>query len=138
MYNAIAVIDEKVRLLTAELATLQEFNGKGIPLIGQGVTMRTDFRFTFEEWNLFDNVEAWREATLGTRAERKRKLGDPALRNAMRAEYDRSKQPKVLGDMAEFIAAEVNDEGLQAKDEAISVTQSAQAEHQHRLGAMPQ
>src|ERR1700674_1842100 len=105
MYNAIAVIDEKVRLLTAELATLLEFNSKGIQLIGQGVTMRTDFRFTFEEWNLFDNVPAWRETTLGTRAERKRKLGDPALRKAMREEYDRSKQPKGLGDMASLFAA---------------------------------
>jgi len=136
MYNAIAVIDEKVRLLTAELATLQEFNGKGIQLIGQGVTMRTDFRFTFEEWNLFDNVPAWREATLGTRAERKRKLGDPALRKAMREEYDRSKQPKVLGDMAEFIAAEVNDEVLQGKYEGLSVTQIAQREHKHVVDAM--
>jgi len=61
------------------------------------VTIRADFRFTFEDWNLFDNVAAWREATLGTVEERKAKLANPKLRQGMREEYDRTKQPKVLG-----------------------------------------
>jgi len=136
MYNAIAVIDKKIHLLTAELATLQELNSKGVQLIGQGVTMRTDFRFTFEEWNLFDNVPAWREATLGTLEERKRKLADPALRKGMREEYDRTKQPKVLGDMAEFIAAKVNSEELKANYEGQSVAQIAEHERKHVVDAM--
>src|SRR6266567_3694482 len=60
LYNAVAVIDAKVNLMRAQLKCLAEHNVKGIPLIGQGVTIRADFRFTFEDWNLFDNVAAWR------------------------------------------------------------------------------
>src|SRR5260370_17377032 len=51
MYNAIAVIDEKVRLLTAELATLQEFTGKGIHPTRQSSTMPPDLLLTFNKRN---------------------------------------------------------------------------------------
>jgi N-acyl-D-aspartate/D-glutamate deacylase len=136
MYNALAVIDKKLPLLEGQLATLRELNAKGIPLVGQGVTMRADFRFTFEDWNLFDNVPSWREATLGTFEERKRKLADPSLRKAMREEYDRTLQPKVLGDMAEFIAAKVESEELEAKYEGLSAKQIAEREHKHVVDAI--
>ena len=42
------------------------------------------FTFTFEDWNLFDDDPAWLEATLGTPAERKAKLADPARRPRLR------------------------------------------------------
>ena len=73
-------------------------------------TMRLDFRFTLEEqWNLFDNVDSWREATFGTAEERKAKLVNPKLRQAMREEYDRSKQPKASGDIADFVCRKVDE-----------------------------
>lgn len=53
-------------------------------VIGQGVTTDAGFTFTFDEWNLFDDVPAWMEATTGTVAERKAKLADPARRPALR------------------------------------------------------
>jgi len=136
LYNAVAVIDAKVNLMRAQLKCLAEHNVKGIPLIGQGVTIRADFRFTFEDWNLFDNVEAWREATLGTVEERKAKLANPTLRQAMREAYDRTKQPKVLGDMAEFIVTEVAREDLREKYEGLSARQIAEREHKHVVDAI--
>ena len=40
--------------------------------------------FTFEDWNLWDDSPAWREATLGTPEERLAKLADPARRRDAR------------------------------------------------------
>ena len=60
---------------------------RGVRVYGQGVTTTAAFTFTFEDWNLFDDDPAWVEATVGTVAERKRKLADPARRPRLRA-YD--------------------------------------------------
>jgi N-acyl-D-aspartate/D-glutamate deacylase len=135
MFNAIAVLDDKPMVYRSQLKWLAEHTTKGIPLIGQGVTIRTDLRFTFEDWNLFDNVDAWRQATLGTVEERKAKLSNPTLRQAMREEYDRTLQPKTLGDMADFICTEVVREDLK-KYEGLSVRQIAEMEHKHVVDAI--
>src|SRR5437762_2681608 len=60
---------------------------RAVRVYGQGVTTTAAFTFTFEDWNLFDDDPAWVEATVGTVAERKRKLADPARRPRLRA-YD--------------------------------------------------
>ena len=57
---------------------------RGIPVYGQGVTTDAGFTFTFEDWNLFDDSEAWMEATTGTLEERLRKLADPARRQGLK------------------------------------------------------
>jgi N-acyl-D-aspartate/D-glutamate deacylase len=136
MFNAVAVIDNRAQVFRSQLKWLEEHNTKGIPLIGQGVTVRADVRFTFEHFNLFDNVEAWREATLGTVEERKAKLADPRLRQAMREEYDRTQQPRVLDDLALFIAAKVARIDLKEENEGLSVRQIAEREHKHVIDAM--
>jgi N-acyl-D-aspartate/D-glutamate deacylase len=45
--------------------------------------------FTFVDWNLFDECQAWCDATTGTADERKTKLADPARREALRARLPR-------------------------------------------------
>jgi N-acyl-D-aspartate/D-glutamate deacylase len=60
---------------------------RGVRVYGQGVTTTAAFTFTFEDWNLFDDDPAWVDATLGTTAERKRKLADPGRRARLRS-YD--------------------------------------------------
>jgi N-acyl-D-aspartate/D-glutamate deacylase len=49
----------------------------------QAVTVGTFVIFTFEDWNLFDDSDAWADATCGTIEEKKRKLADPARRAAL-------------------------------------------------------
>ena len=79
IFNAIAAVDDRPQVFRTMLSVVDEYNKKGVPLVGHAVTVRANFRFTFkEQWNLFDNVDAWREATLGTAEERMAKLGDPA------------------------------------------------------------
>jgi len=87
LYN---VVQSFVRLPEAHrvlLAWIDSCRTRGNRVYGQGVTTTSAFTFTFEDWNLFDDSGAWVEATLGTPAERKAKLADPARRAALR-DYD--------------------------------------------------
>ncbi len=61
---------------------------QGLRIFAQALTADVAFEFTLEEWNLFDSSKVWREATIGTPAERREKFADPARRAAMRKEYD--------------------------------------------------
>ena len=53
-------------------------------MYGQGLTTDAGYTFTFEDWNLFEECPAWREATIGTKEERLAKLSDPGRRSALR------------------------------------------------------
>ena len=57
---------------------------EGLQVYGQALTTRDGLTFTFEDWNLFDEADAWREVTLGTLEEKLDKLADPARRPALR------------------------------------------------------
>jgi len=64
------------------------------PVLGVNICTPIEFEFTLETIGLFDQLPAWNEATIGTLAERKVKLGDPARRPAMKA--DMEKAPTVM------------------------------------------
>ena len=66
----------------------QDCSRRGLRVYGQGETHQGGFEFTFTDWNLFDRNETWREVTLGTVAERKAKMADPAHREMLRTEWD--------------------------------------------------
>jgi N-acyl-D-amino-acid deacylase len=84
LYNVVQSfvgVPEAHRVLLAWLDSCRE---RGLRVYGQGVTTTAAFTFTFEDWNLFDDSAAWAEATVGTPAERKRKLADPERRSQLR------------------------------------------------------
>jgi len=56
---------------------------KGLPIYGQGATVRSGFAFSLEHWNLYDASPAWRALTTGTTEEKMAKMRDPELRNAV-------------------------------------------------------
>jgi N-acyl-D-aspartate/D-glutamate deacylase len=72
-----------------QIKWLESCRQRGLPVYGQGVTTDAGLSFTFEDWNLFDDSDAWREATVGTVAERKEKLGDPRRREALKSQMPR-------------------------------------------------
>src|SRR6185436_7366599 len=81
------VVQSFVRIPEAHrtlLAWLDSCRRRGVRVYGQGVTTTAAFTFTFEDWNLFDDDPAWMQATVGTPAERKVKLADPARRPRLR------------------------------------------------------
>jgi N-acyl-D-aspartate/D-glutamate deacylase len=77
---------------------LASCHARGIPMFGQANSIRAPFRFTFEDWNLFDSSPAWNRALTGSHDEKKRKLADPELVRAMAAEHDAGMlQTPILG-----------------------------------------
>jgi N-acyl-D-amino-acid deacylase len=90
LYNVVQVYEERPHIHRNQLAWLQRCRERGIPVYGQGVTTDAGFTFTFEDWNLYDDSEAWCEATTGTVAERREKLADPARRQALKDHLPRA------------------------------------------------
>jgi N-acyl-D-amino-acid deacylase len=89
LHNVVQVFEDKPHIHRKQLQWLQRCRERGIPVYGQGVTTDAGFTFSFEDWNLYDDSEAWCEATTGTVEERLHKLSDPARRPALKANLPR-------------------------------------------------
>ena len=138
LFNAIAINDKFPHVYRAQLKWLAEANSKGIPIFGQAATARTPNRFTFENWNLFDDSPSWREVTLGTVEERKAKMSNPEVRSALKEEYDAGTKSRdfLFGELHTFIARKVRREDIKDKYEGLSVGQIAEKENKHIIDAM--
>jgi N-acyl-D-amino-acid deacylase len=86
LWNVVLAFDNAPHVHQGQLAWLRGCHERGLPVYGQGVTTDAGFTFSFDEWNLFDEVQCWAEATTGSVAERLQKLSDPARRPALRRE----------------------------------------------------
>jgi nitrite reductase/ring-hydroxylating ferredoxin subunit len=75
---------------------LESCTDRGLRVYGQGATRRGGFEMTFADWNLFDDTEAWREVTLGTKDERKAKMRDPEMRRRLKEEWDAGIRPTTV------------------------------------------
>ncbi|MEW6472098.1 MAG: amidohydrolase family protein [Actinomycetota bacterium] len=84
IYNVVVGHDNYPDRHRKQLSWLESCRERGIPVYGQAVTTAAGFTFTMEGWNLFDDSEAWMEATTGSHEERLYKLGDPARRPKLR------------------------------------------------------
>jgi N-acyl-D-amino-acid deacylase len=84
IYNVVQFFVGHPEAHRALIMWLDACRQRGVRVYGQGVTTTAAFTFTFEDWNLFDDDPAWVDATLGTTAERKQKLADPARRERLR------------------------------------------------------
>ncbi len=89
MYQAVATQDRFPHRHRNTLKWLERCRQRGLRIYGQGVTTDAGLTFTFEDWNLFDDSDAWREATTGTVAERREKLGDPRRREVLKNQMPR-------------------------------------------------
>jgi N-acyl-D-amino-acid deacylase len=139
LYNAVLIVDKHPESHRAQLNWLRDANAKGLRIFGQAVTARAPVRMTLEDWNLFDSVPAWREATLGSTEERKMKLRKPEIRASMRQEYDEGGMETlalVFGELPKWIARKVRRPDLKEKYEGLSVEQIAEREHKHLIDAM--
>lgn len=139
LYNAILISDRHPESHKAQLNWVEAANARGVRVFGQAVTARAPVRMTLEDWNLFDSIPAWKDATLGTVEERKAKMSRPELRAAMRADYDAGGMETlniVFGEFHKFIARKVRNPDLKLKYEGMSVTQIAEQEGKHVIDAM--
>ena len=85
IWNVLQAYDHKPEVHRESLAWIKSCRDRGIRVYAQGLTTGAGFDFTFEDWNLWDDRPAWREATVGTVAERLTKLADPKRRPSLRS-----------------------------------------------------
>jgi N-acyl-D-amino-acid deacylase len=97
LYNVVIAHDDKPNIHRGALKWLKSCRERGIPVYGQGLTTDAGYTFTFEEWNLFDDVEAWAEATTGTLDEKLEKLSDPRRREELRRNRPRTTTGPIEG-----------------------------------------
>jgi N-acyl-D-amino-acid deacylase len=71
------------------LDALRRYNEEeGLRIFAQALTTNFVSEFTFEDYNLLDAMDLWREALLGTVEEKAAKLADPERRAALKALED--------------------------------------------------
>ena len=86
LYNVIVPQDAYPNRHRGALKWLEKCRDRGIPVYGQAVTTAVHYMMTLEDWNLFDESDAWMEATTGTVAEKMVKLADPDRRQLLKDE----------------------------------------------------
>jgi len=83
LYQAIVPTRTDPEIHRRSLRWVDRCRQKGLPIYGQGATVRSGFAFTLEHWNLYDASPAWRVLTTGTTEEKMAKMRDPELRAAV-------------------------------------------------------
>jgi N-acyl-D-amino-acid deacylase len=101
LFNAIIAFEHYPDVHKKQLQWLERCRKRGLSIYGQGFTTDAGHTFSFEDWNLYDEMPAWREATTGSVAERLAKLSDPARRPALR-----NSKPYLSGAFEDIVVAE--------------------------------
>ena len=124
------------------LRWIEECRGQGLPIFGQGASVRSGFAFTLEHWNLYDMSPAWRALTTGTSDEKIAKLKDPEMRAAVIKETDeadarlRSLQAGVGGSPRNLVVQWVENHEELEKYVGKSLMQIGMEENRHPLEVM--
>jgi N-acyl-D-amino-acid deacylase len=84
LYNVVQVIADDPSRHRETLKWLSDCHARGNKVYGQGLTTDAGFTFAMDEWNLWDDSEAWRMATTGSVEERLAKMSDPVIREAIK------------------------------------------------------
>src|SRR5208282_2811937 len=86
LFQAITASTRNPDIHRKSLDWLHKARAKGLPIFGQGGTVRSGFAFTLEHWNLYDMAPAWRDMLTGTKEEKIAKMHDPAIREAVKSD----------------------------------------------------
>jgi N-acyl-D-amino-acid deacylase len=115
---------------------------EGLRIFAQALTTNFVSEFTFEDYNLLDTLPCWKEALLGTVAEKQAKLADPERRKAMKELDD------VRGGLfgAGYVTKEIkvnwissdapNAQEIKEKYEGFTIGEIAAREGKHPVDAM--
>ena len=122
------------------LQWVERMRAKGLPIFGQGGTVRSGFALTLEHWNLYDVSKPWRQMLTGTKEEKIAKMKDPALREAIKSEramYALDKNaPGIGGKLHRLIVQWVENKPELEKYVGKSLGQIAQEEGKHPADVM--
>ena len=136
LFNATAVRDDRPSIHRRILRWMDKTNRAGRKIYNQTVIMRQGLYFNFGEiTGLFDGNDVVREVTMGTPAERLAKLRNPAIRQALVAEYDTGHTPVVTGSFKDFTIESVVRPEFE-KYIGKTVEEVARIENKHPMDAM--
>jgi N-acyl-D-amino-acid deacylase len=142
LFQAIAPTRKNAEIHRRLLRWIEECRAEGLPIFGQGASVRSGFAFTLEHWNLYDMSPAWRALTTGTFEEKMAKLQDPEMRAAVIKETDeadarlRSLQAGVGGNPRNLIVQWVENHEELEKYVGKSLMQIGMEENRHPLDVM--
>ena len=116
---------------------IDEANARGNRIIGHAFSIRDNFDFSLDDWNLFDSNPAWREITLGSVEVRMQKMRNPELRKAVRESYvaDSRTTGAVVGTLDRFTVLEGQSEETRAY-EGFTLGEIAEKQGKHPVDAM--
>lgn len=130
LFNVVSANDYHPKQSARLVDWAEKAQAKGNKVYLQAVNVGNDLTYTFEDFNLLDGQDDWREVTLGTVAERMEKMRDPAMREALRNDYDHGRMPIVTGPIRKFIIKEVlKPENKQWEGMTLQALGEAQGRH---------
>ncbi|HZP44201.1 MAG TPA: amidohydrolase family protein [Candidatus Binataceae bacterium] len=132
LYNAVASNDFYPERHRTQLKWLESCVERGIRVYPQTATLEVGFAFTFKDWNLWDDLPAWRECTTGSIEDRLMKLSDPERRPALRATQQSG---LVTNNFTDIFVLECKDPALK-KYENMKIGEIAKMEGKHEVDAM--
>ena len=138
LYQTVLAIANDPEQHREKIRWLEDCNRRGLRVYAQGETVTGGFELTFEDWNLFDACPAWLEVTLGTPAERKRKMQVPELRRKLVEEWDSGLRPGnafVVGSVAGIAVIGVGHRELEHY-EGLTIGEIAAKEGKHVIDAL--
>ncbi len=133
LYNAIAINDAYPERFRRQLHWIESCAKRGIRVFGQSATLELGFLFTFKDWNLWDDMPAWREVTTGPVEDRLIKLSDPERRPGLRKVDEMT--GLITNNVRGIFVLECKRTDLK-KYENMTVGEVADKEHKHPVDAM--
>lgn len=135
LFNVVSANNYHPRQSRRLIDWAEKAQARGNQVYLQAVNVGNDLTYTFEDFNLLDGQEDWREVTLGDVPERMRKMRDPAMRERLRHDYDHGRMPIACGPIREFIIQEtVKPENKQWQ--GMNLAQLGEAQGRHPIDAM--
>ena len=140
LFQAITASTRNPDIHRKSLNWLEKVRAKGLPIFGQGGTVRSGFSFTLEHWNLYDSAPAWRDMTTGTKEEKTAKMKDPAMRAAVKSDSQMAILDKIApgvgGRLVKLIVQWVENKPELEKYVGKSLGQIGQEEGKHPVDVM--
>ena len=142
LFQAIAPTRKNAEIHRRLLRWIEGCRSEGLPIFGQGASVRSGFAFTLENWNLYDMSPAWRALTTGTVEEKLAKMKDPEMRKAVIRETDeadarmRALQAGVGGNPKNLIVQWVENHEELEKYVGKSLGQIGMEENRHPIDVM--
>ena len=135
LYNAVQVTEDHPNRHRRQLAWLEDCRKRGLRMHCQAITVGTFVIFTFEDWNLFDDSDAWADATTGTLEEKLAKLADPDRRALLIEESTQVERGAVVTSFRDIVVMKPVAESL-AKYKDRTIGEIADERGCHAVDAM--